>query len=628
VKDPVRKKIIELLKKGEDIPIEFQEDIFPTAKKEYELKYVGKERKESILNNTMSVPFQPVKYFGKSKKGEWANKLIFGDNLQILKHLIKLKEAGKLKNADGTDGVRLVYIDPPFATKQDFKGNQDQKAYSDRIAGTEFIEFLRQRLILLKEVLADNGSIYVHLDWKKSHYIKIIMDEIFGENNFKNEVVWYYGERQMPGINKYNNKHEYILFYTSSNKWKFNMQFKPYSNEYIKTFFNKEDKNGKYQLTDAGKGKPRYKRYLEDAQGVAMDTVWDDVKMIGSISLSKERVDYPTQKPESLIGRIIKTSSEKGDLILDIFAGSGTTGAVAEKLGRRWIMCDCGKLAIYTTQKRLLNLREEIGNKGKEIKPKPFTVYNAGLYNDKDLMEHMQGEEYKSFVLELFGCQEKEHKIKGLEMQGTLNNYSVLVFNQKQYLTEEFVDELHGVVGNSIKSKMFIVAPVGVVDFNQDYIDKGKVSYVILRIPNSIIDYIRKKKFTRLEQPRTANDVNQTIDSVGFDFVYPPKVKAKYFSRNKKNVIKIDSFEPVQIGTKVVEFQDPKSEAIAMVMLDFNYDGDTFSLDKCVFGDEIVKNKFEIEMEGNIGKNVMIIYVDIFGNELREIKSKKDFKKK
>ena len=124
------------------------------------------------------------KHFGKGKEGEWVNKLIFGDNLQALKHLVKLKNEGKLKNADGTDGVKLVYIDPPFATKQDFKGNQEQKAYTDKVVGAGFIEFVRKRLLLLKELLSEGGSIYVHLDWKKSHYIKIILDEVFGENNF------------------------------------------------------------------------------------------------------------------------------------------------------------------------------------------------------------------------------------------------------------------------------------------------------------------------------------------------------------------------------------------------------------------------------------------------------------
>lgn len=618
MKDLVRKKIIELLQNGEDIPIEFQENIFPTKKKEYELKYAGKERKEKILNDTLSVPFQPIKCFDKAKEEKWVDKLIFGDNLQILKHLIKLKQEGKLKNSDGTEGVRLAYIDPPFATKQDFKGNQDQKAYSDKIAGSKFIEFLRQRLILLKELLADNGSIYVHLDWRKTHYVKLILDEIFGESRFTGDIIWHYftGVRTLKYFNR---KHDVLLWYTKKDNFLFNQQYDIRILPYKPSLVDKDGNISNINCLSCGKESGIYKSKVRSGD------VWSIPQVF---NMSKEYIPYPTQKPEQLLEKIIKASSNRGDIVLDCFAGSGTTAAVAEKLNRRWIVSDCSKLAIYTMQKRMMNLKKEIGNRGEKLNPKPFALYNAGLYNDKDLMKQMQGEEYKSFVLELFGCQKREHKIKGLMMHGTLNNHSVMVFNEKQYLTESFIDELHKTIGRPIKSKMFIIAPVGVVDFNQDYIDKGKVCYIILRIPNSIIEYIRHKKFTRLEQPRTANDINQTIDSVGFDFVYPPKVNVKYYSKNKKNIIKIKSFNPVQIGAKIVEFKDPKSEAIAMVMLDFDYNGDVFSLDRCIFGDEIVKNNFSIELPENIGKKIMIIYCDIFGNELREIKSKKDFREK
>ena len=167
-----RQTLIEMLQNGESIPAEYEEIIFPTTKKEYELKYAGKEREEVILNNTMSAPFQEIKYFGNVQPNEWANMLIFGDNLQALKHLLKLKEEGKLKNPDGTDGVKLVYIDPPFATKQDFKGNKEQKAYQDKIAGSEFIEYIRKRIILLRDLLSDDGSLYLHLDTKGYRHIR------------------------------------------------------------------------------------------------------------------------------------------------------------------------------------------------------------------------------------------------------------------------------------------------------------------------------------------------------------------------------------------------------------------------------------------------------------------------
>ena len=165
-----RADVVRLLQQGEELSLEWSRILFPPEKREYELAYHGKEREEDIIADTLAVPLQAVRTFG-SNGVDWQNKLIFGDNLQAMKSLLELKKEGKLCNADGTPGVRLVYIDPPFATKQDFKGSEDQKAYQDKIAGAQFVEFLRRRLVLLRELIADDGSVYVHLDTKKSHYI-------------------------------------------------------------------------------------------------------------------------------------------------------------------------------------------------------------------------------------------------------------------------------------------------------------------------------------------------------------------------------------------------------------------------------------------------------------------------
>ncbi len=181
-----QRKIYELLKRGlklvetgEELPAEWAREFFPPERREYELVYNGKATEEQILADTMAVPLQPVSTFGRNGI-DWHNQLIFGDNLQALKMLLKMKEDGELVNADGTPGVRLIYIDPPFSTRRDFKGSQDQKAYQDKIAGADFLEFLRKRFVLLKSLLSDDGSIYVHFDQKKGHYAKVLMDEIFG----------------------------------------------------------------------------------------------------------------------------------------------------------------------------------------------------------------------------------------------------------------------------------------------------------------------------------------------------------------------------------------------------------------------------------------------------------------
>jgi len=165
-----RDRIIEILSNGSELPLDYKNVLFPPEKKEYELVYEGKEREEDIIADTMAVPLQPIKTFGENGK-DWTNKLIFGDNLQAMKALL---DDPKVKGR-----VKLIYIDPPFATKHDFKGSQDQKAYQDKIAGARFVEFIRKRLILFKELLDDEGSIYVHLDQRKGHYIKAIMDEVF-----------------------------------------------------------------------------------------------------------------------------------------------------------------------------------------------------------------------------------------------------------------------------------------------------------------------------------------------------------------------------------------------------------------------------------------------------------------
>ena len=427
--DKIRKHIIELLTNGEDIPVEFQEDIFPTTKKEYELKYAGKEKKEVILNDTMSVPFQAIKHFGDVKAGEWANMLIFGDNLQALKHLLKMKEEGKLKNSDGSDGIKLIYIDPPFATKQDFQGNQEQKAYQDKIVGAKFIEFLRKRIILMKELLSPGGSIYVHLDWRKAHYIKIVLDEVFGETNFCNEIIWEYQGSWIEPSTYFPRRHNSIYFYTKGSNYYFRRDHEEDVN--IGINFNRWYQfveNNKIYADNAPYHDKRFNPYVEKfKRGYGRDPQGKDVivdfkgSVIGSVwyiktvdPKSPEKIEFPTQKAEALLKRIINASSQEGDIVLDCFAGSGSTGAVAEKLNRKWIMADCGKLAIYTMKKRLMNLKKEIGNKVEYLRPKPFTLYNAGLYHDVELINKMQEEEYKDFVIELFGFQKREHQINGI----------------------------------------------------------------------------------------------------------------------------------------------------------------------------------------------------------------------
>jgi len=630
------KKIEELLKEGKPLPEGYKNILFPESKKEYELIYLGKDRKEDILAETMRVPLQPIKTFCNDVKVKdgWTNELIFGDNLQVLKELMYDPEVkGK---------VRLVYIDPPFATRQEFRGSQDQKAYQDKIAGAKFLEFLRKRLIFLREILAHDGSIYVHLDYRAGHYVKVLMDELFDKNNLVNEIIWFYRNAGGRGESGFARKHETLLFYRKGDNFIFNWEDIKLTREAAinrGTFggYFKKDKDGReYQEVRAG-GKI-YRYYLDEYK--VPEDVWDILKIAGR-DLT-ERVEFPTQKPEALLERIIKASSNPGEIVLDAFAGSGTTGAVAEKLGRRWIMIDSSKLAIYTMQKRLLNLRKEIGNKGEKLTPKPFTLYNAGLYDYQKIKE-LPWEQYRDFALKLFQCRDEKHTISGIDLDGYLGSYDVLVFNYQKYknitLEYGFIDNLHSVLGDKIGKWFFIITPAANVQFLEDYVEKDGIKYFILRIPYSIISEIHQKGFTSIKQPTDERAVNDIMEAVGFDFIQVPQVRCKYlirkikgrqktiFEGDKEAVVKITVFKSNTLSRQPQEFKN--LETLSMVMVDYDYNGKVFDLDSPVFyAEDLKKQDYEIRFDPNkIKGQMMIIYCDIFGNEKREIKTLKDFKK-
>ncbi|MCR4320701.1 MAG: DNA methyltransferase [Candidatus Brocadiaceae bacterium] len=297
-----RQEIIRLLEKGEELSPEWARILFPPEKREYELVYHGKEREEDIIANTLAVPLQPVRTFGTNGSkvnGEWHNMLIFGDNLQIMKSLLDMKKAGKLCNADGTPGVRLVYIDPPFATKQEFRGSQDQKAYQDKIAGARFLEFLRKRLVFLREMLSDDGSIYVHLDYKKSHYVKTLLDEIFGEQNFRNEIivkrVTKNLQRQFDTIENLPQGHDVLYWYTKQTSTRFRLLLtarKEFNEEgYWKDFWSNADRptmrysllgvtptSGQWKWSEerAEKAVNNYKQYLRESKGKSLLEYWQE----------------------------------------------------------------------------------------------------------------------------------------------------------------------------------------------------------------------------------------------------------------------------------------------------------------------------------------------------------------
>jgi DNA modification methylase len=566
--DELRQMVIEALQRGDDLPAEWARELFPPEKRESELVYYGKEREEDILAETMAVPLQPERTFDKNSDG-WNNMLIFGDNLQAMKTLLEMKERGELLNADGSVGIKLVYIDPPFATQKEYQSDKGEKAYQDKIIGAQFVEFLRKRLVLIKELLHPNGSIYVHLDWRKCHHIRVILDEIFDDNRFMSQIIWQRHDPHNDAVKRYGRVHDIIFWYAASEKPTYNYQeiVEKLSLQAVKEYNLVELPDGtvteykgqelpegarRFKLDDCTvKGqnanrkfrwrgaKPSAKRQWPYDSPEEMDTALEagilylrnprrgalrcrksylherqeEGQLVQDIWLNLGRMkggsSYPNEKPEILLERVIRASSNKGDLVLDAFAGSGTTLVVAEKLGRRWIGIDCGKLAIYTIQRRMLNLRSEIGNKGgAKLTPKPFTLYNAGLY-DFSKLRQLPWNDWRFFALQLFGSRDEPHMIGGMKLDGKLRGASVLVFNHQEHpgqrIDEETIENIHTAIGDKVGSRFFIIAPRNVFDFQQDYIDLGGVRYYAMRIPYSIINELHRKEFTALKQPNLTN---------------------------------------------------------------------------------------------------------------------------
>jgi len=670
--------IVELLKEGKPLPEEYRWLLFE-GKQETELIYAGKIRDIDVLTDTMAVPLQKVKVFGDVKEDQWHDMLIFGDNLQVLKTLLKMKEEGKLKNADGTKGVRLIYIDPPFGTG-DIYGRNNVGAYSAKLIGAKYLEWLRQRIILLRELLSEDGSFYMRIDYHFGHYMKVLLDEIFGKENFRNEIIINRFKRVLRGINRLNVSTDSILYYTKSDFWIFNEIDRPrtctfcgqevepvwramsspglrnpperiifgrrllppkgrhwtYTQEKIDELISQKRlriNEGIEYVDLEGKKVKGLPEYLQ-TETIPVDSNWTDLRgyVFGS--------NYPTENPEELLERIILISSLAGDIVLDAFAGSGTTGAVAAKLNRKWIMIDSSKFAIYTMIKRMLNLKKKIGNKGKPLKQKPFAVYNAGLY-DMKILKKLPFKEYRKFALELFQCKDEPHTLAGIELDGYLGQDNVLVFKWKkngngktEYVMDRgFIDNLHSILGNRIGKRFFIIAPAASVMFLEDYIEKEGIRYYVLRIPYSVIDELHKKNFKALKQPTADMNVNDVMEQVGFDFIYPPDVDCEYCIEKQKNnlfgeaVIKIKDFKGNIISKKPIPEEELGLKSLSMVMIDYDYNGEYFDMDDKWFASELEKNNYEIRFPvEKLTDKMMIIYMDVFGNERKEIKGRKDFR--
>ena len=409
-----------------------------------ELVWPGKYNEDGTLKEAprVSLPFQVIERVNESratreakkigvqatlfevwegKEGEtfqegWRNKLIWGDNLLVMGSLLE-KFAGK---------IDLIYIDPPFATGADFSFTSEigesgeevtkeqsvieEKAYRDTWGRgfDSYLNMIYTRLSVMRDLLSENGSIYIHLDWRVNSHVRLILDELFGQEHFQREIVWSIGTASgfKSITNNWVRSHDTLLFFSKSKKPTFNKQFSNLDERTIRRY-DKVDSEGKRYKVYYDKDGNKRLVYLDTSKGRPVSSVWGDIIGFQTVNNTGEYLGYGTQKPQALLERIISASSNPGDLVGDFFCGSGTTLAVAEKLGRRWIGCDLGRWAIHVTRKRLLGIEN----------CKPFEVLNLGRYERQywqgvtfgDKKNRAVAEqtlyEYLAFMLRLYGAQ-------------------------------------------------------------------------------------------------------------------------------------------------------------------------------------------------------------------------------
>ena len=464
--DTDKNKIIELIKAGEKLPKEFiyklfadEEDVFLfwNGRKEdvtnialpfHSIEHIDEPRKEAKKAGDAFSMFE-TDFRGRQLKG-WTNKLIWGDNKLILS---SLANGPMREEIEKEGGLKLIYIDPPFAVGADFGFNieiggetaEKKQSIIEEIAYRDtwgkgissYLSMMYERLKLMHNLLADDGSIYVHCDGRVNSYLRLILQDVFGTDNNLNEIIW---QRTTAGkfiLNNLPKNSDYILWFSKSSKYNYTPITSELSEDNKKTYIH-DDEDGKgpyntqplinpkdsdrpnlrYNYTDlSGKvwshppsgwrvslekmvqldkegrlyftGKTlREKNYLNEREekGKQISNMWTDING-NSIRYSDESVDYPTQKPEALLERIIKASSNEGDLIADFFCGSGTTAAVAEKLGRKWITTDLGRFSVHTARKRLIGVQRELQESGKDFRA--FELLNLGKYERQFFMDDL-----------------------------------------------------------------------------------------------------------------------------------------------------------------------------------------------------------------------------------------------
>ncbi len=578
------------------------------------LQWVGKKPLESV----QFYPAQETEVYGDKTVKDF-NKLFWGDNLQVLSHLLK-EYRGK---------IDLIYIDPPFDSKADYvrkvkvRGEQvegvkqglfEEKQYTDIWERDEYLQFIYERLVLMRELLSETGSIYVHMDEKRSHYVKIILDEVFGIENFQREIVW--DITVLSGFktqaNKWIRGHDTIFFYSKSQNKVFNKLKVPHKKEYLDRF-DKKDKDGRLYFDGRGEIV-----YLDDVikNGKNIGDVWGDVMSFQQIPTAKERVDYPTQKPEALLERIIMASSNEGDVVADFFMGSGTTQVIAQKLGRRWIGCDINLGAIQTTTKRLNQaVADQQKEKTKGFKGSlGFKILNV---NDYDVFKNEI--EAKEIVMEMYGVE----PVKRTYFDGVLDRNFVKVMPLNRVLNKMDIRTLIKSVGDKLDG--FTVKAKSKAG---EAVYEESVLVICSGMELDVMDFIKKENKTgvKIEVRDILTDKKNLI------FKKKPEAKFDVKAKDKKLVVELkDFFSPIlmrklEIENEKVLKKDHKAKVgdfkqiIDSVAIDVDYNGKLFNAEVMDLPDkkEVIKAKYSWEYAKKGKYTVAIKVVDVLGEEYFE----------
>jgi DNA modification methylase len=502
-----RELIANLIRDGKPVPARYLPSISDNPLKT-ELIWPGKS---TIVDNTV-LPFQSIEHIDEPRKGTsqqfdlfsisestgrqsggWTNKLIWGDNSIVISSLLHGPMRSEIEKAGG---LKFIYIDPPFDVGADFSmdievGEETVKkepsiveevAFRDTWGRGKdsFLSMIYPRLVMLHDLLSSDGVIAVHIDWRLSAQVRIILDEIFGQDNFINEIIWHY-DQGARGKNRFGRKHDTIFVYSKSESFIFNSEsiLVPYESGMTEWRYTKGGQAGK-----------------EMPKGKIPSDVWD-MKLN---AMSKEHNGYPTQKPESLLSRFIEAFSSPGDLVADFFCGSGTTLAVAEKLGRKWVGSDLGRFAIHTSRKRLISIQRQASMQAEPFRA--FEILNLGGYErahqvgiDPSLDEEtrnvqaaLKREEFVDLILSAYGAQKSDQLVP---FSGSKGGTAILVGGIDQAVTQDQVQQAIDAalaVGISRVDVLGFEFEMGISPAMSDSAKEQGLTLTIRYIPNEVFD--------------------------------------------------------------------------------------------------------------------------------------------